>query len=82
MNSVTNIKRFVFLNKTDNYTSEKPLYPGINMSIALKYNSNTNLKDSFHFYLIKSGGIPNLDIISSNPAVNTYYFTIRFAVPN
>ena len=63
------MKRFVFLNRTENYSVDKPFYPGINMSIMLNYNSSIINKDSFHFYLIKSGAIPNLDVISSNPAV-------------
>jgi hypothetical protein len=69
VNTVNNIKRFVFLNRTENYSFEKPFYPGINMSILLRYNSKNNNKDSFHFYVIKSGAIPNLDVISNNPAV-------------
>ena len=69
VNTIKNIKRFVFLNKINNYTSEQADLPGINMTLSLKYNPRANTSDSFHLYIIKSGEIPNFDVVSSNPAV-------------
>ena len=67
LNTVTNIKRFVYLNNTSTKNTTKK--SGLNYSLTIKSTSNlTQQTNRFHIYLIKSDAIPHFDFIN-NPAV-------------
>ena len=62
LNTVTKIKRFVFIKSPNNIYNS-----GLNYSFTIINNSST-LTNILYFYLIKSDSIPNIDFIN-NPSV-------------